>query len=51
VFSLQGAADACQVDPKTIRRRREQLEEHRAIRNDDGSWAIPLRALLAWWVV
>ena len=46
-FTLKGAADACQVDPQTIRRRLDQLEEHGARRNDDGSWTILLSALLA----
>jgi len=46
-FTLKGAADACQVDPQTIRRRLDQLEEHGARRNEDGSYSIPLSALLA----
>jgi hypothetical protein len=47
IFTLQGAADACGVDPKSIRRRRQQLEDHGSQRNEDGSWSIPLGALLA----
>jgi hypothetical protein len=47
IFTLQGAADACGVDPKSIRRRRQQLEDHGSKRNEDGSWSIPLGALLA----
>lgn len=50
-FTLKAAAEACLVDPQTIRRRLKHLEQqgdlHGAHRNDDGSWTIPLRALHA----
>lgn len=46
-FTVASAAAACLIDQKTIRRRLDQLEQHGAMKSDDGQWAIPLSALLA----
>lgn len=47
IFTLAEAAAACQVAERTVRRRLPLLADHGATRNPDGSWSIPLGALLA----
>lgn len=48
VFGVKGAAKACLVSEKTIRRRLGELAENGAtMDSDSGAWQIPLHALLA----
>ncbi|GAB48058.1 hypothetical protein MOPEL_036_00220, partial [Mobilicoccus pelagius NBRC 104925] len=43
---LSEAAALTGLSVSTLRRRREALRAHGAIQRDDGSWAIPVHALI-----
>jgi len=46
-FSVKDAAESCDVNPRTITRKLPALQEHGAVKGDDGSWQIPPEALEA----
>lgn len=46
-FTVSQAADLCQVSRKTITRRLPALQEHGAVKDSMGQWAVPVEALEA----